>query len=608
VEAEGAVSKSFLLICALALSLSSVASAQDSSIRVRSFDAVLTVHADGSLDVTEELTVRLAGESNEIVRDLSLRADGARESPKKLDVTILAVTDEDGEPFHVEEESRDSGWTRRLRIRVPGDGRIDRQIIIQYRVANAIDFVDAGNRSGALDELRWNVTGSGWDIAIDTVRARVVLPGGAKPTRAAVHTEPRGSAAAEATTVTSGNEVSFALPRGLSPHQAMTIAVGWPSGFIHPPRTSSLWDRIAVVLLWWPLLIPVIVFMVAFRAWDRTGRDPKAKSQVVRYEPVDGSSPAGLAKLVDDRRAPHTRIIAATLVDLAIRGYLRIQETTPSILVALTKDVGAIARSVLRGESGTTDYIIHFVRKRPEWKGLMWHEVRLLEALISAAPGDGETKRDSVRVSMLTNNFYVSVPEIFAAVEFELVAKGYYRKSPGSVKLKWLAYASLPYFAGWLLDSLLDRGFATVFDEVLPERGPLSHDALMIGIILSTLILVFFAAIMPSRTVVGARAREAGLGFKEFLSRVEPITSVEMFERYLPYAIAFGVENNWARAFEGIYVTPPDWYTGPTGEFSATAFGHRISDLSLSAASSMSSRPSSGSIAVGSGWPSTGDR
>ena len=68
--------------------------------------------------------------------------------------------------------------------------------------------------------------------------------------------------------------------------------------------------------------------------------------------------------------------------------------------------------------------------------------------------------------------------------------------------------------------------------------------------------------------------------------------SVEMFERYLPYAIAFGVQNSWVRAFEGIYVNAPDWYSGSTGDFSATTFGYRISDLTVSAASSMSSSPS----------------
>jgi uncharacterized membrane protein len=117
--------------------------------------------------------------------------------------------------------------------------------------------------------------------------------------------------------------------------------------------------------------------------------------------------------------------------------------------------------------------------------------------------------------------------------------------------------------------------------------------------VLSTIILIVFAQIMPARTVAGARAREATLGFKEFLSRVEEermkklITSPEMFERFLPYAMAFGVADKWAKAFEEIYREPPTWYVGGSGQFSASSFSHSISTMSNAAASSMSSSPSS---------------
>lgn len=231
---------SSLLIGALALSLSNLASAQDGPTRIRGFDAVLTVHADGSLDVTEELTVRFAGESNEIVRNLSLRDEGARKGPKKLDVRVLAITDEDGQPLRVEEASTDSGWTRRLRIWIPGAGSADRRIAIRYRFANAIHFLNAGNNVGAIDQLHWNVTGN-VDMPIDSIHARVVLPAGARPTRAAVYRGPSEPVPTDATTRKNGNEVSFALSRGLSPHQAMTINVGWPFGYIHRKPTSSLW-------------------------------------------------------------------------------------------------------------------------------------------------------------------------------------------------------------------------------------------------------------------------------------------------------------------------------------------------------------------------------
>jgi len=116
---------------------------------------------------------------------------------------------------------------------------------------------------------------------------------------------------------------------------------------------------------------------------------------------------------------------------------------------------------------------------------------------------------------------------------------------------------------------------------------------------LSTLIMFSFAQIMPARTVAGARAREAALGFKEFLERVESerykkmITSPEMFERFLPFAMAFGVEEEWAKAFENIYREPPTWYVGGTGPFNVSSFSHSISTMSNAASSSMSSSPSS---------------
>jgi len=233
--------------------------------RIRNFDAVLTVHANGSLDVVEDLTVRLADKSNEIVRDLSLRDDVARKGPKKLDVEVLAVTDENGEPLRVEESITDSGWTRRLRIWIPDASNADRHISIRYRISNAIHFVNAGNNLGALDEVRWKVNGN-TDIPIDSVHARVVLPAGVRATRTAVYTGPGDSAATDATTRKTGNEVSFTLSRGLSPHQAMTLNVDFPFGYIDTKPSSSLWGRLVPVLSWWPLLIPLIVFVLAFRA------------------------------------------------------------------------------------------------------------------------------------------------------------------------------------------------------------------------------------------------------------------------------------------------------------------------------------------------------
>jgi uncharacterized membrane protein len=122
----------------------------------------------------------------------------------------------------------------------------------------------------------------------------------------------------------------------------------------------------------------------------------------------------------------------------------------------------------------------------------------------------------------------------------------------------------------------------------------------VIAAVVSGLVVAGFGRIMPARTVEGARALERVLGFEEFLRRVEGerferlVKTPEMFERFLPFAMAFGVERKWAKAFQGIYREPPRWYVGTTsGPFDLNGFSSRLGDLSSRTSSAMSSSPRS---------------
>ncbi|MGZ3464344.1 MAG: DUF2207 domain-containing protein [Gemmatimonadaceae bacterium] len=559
--------RALLLIGAFVFSLGVDASAQGRSIRIRKFDALLTVHSDGSLDVTEQITIGFTGQWNGINRDLSLQHKTAQDRATKLDVTIGYVTDETGQRLRVEEQRADNGRTRRLRIYIPGANNADRQIIIRYRVANAIRFFFANSSVGALDELYWNVTGNSWTMPIDSAHARVVLPESVTPTRTAVYTGALGATSGDAKIEKVGNVVDFTLLRSLYPYAGMTIGVGWPAGHISS-RPSQTQERLAAAAQWSPLLIPFIVFILAFKAWEKNGRDPEEGSFVVRYEPVAGASPAELGTLVDNRADMDD--ITATLVDLAVRGFIRIEEITESHLLGLSK---------------STDYILHILRERSQWTGLKRHEEFYLSALSTLAP-IGES---SVKVSELANKFYSSLPAIRGAIYDSLLASGYYRESPDKVKGKWVAFA--------VLSAIVGIGLGVIATKMMWVM--ISPFALIVAGVASTIILFAFAQIMPARTIAGARAREATLGFKEFLGRVEEermkklITTPEMFEHFLPYAMALGVADKWAKAFEDIYREPPTWYVGGTGQFSASSFSHSISSMASAAASSMSSSPSS---------------
>jgi uncharacterized membrane protein len=283
---------------------------------------------------------------------------------------------------------------------------------------------------------------------------------------------------------------------------------------------------------------------------------------------VKGASPAELGTLVDNKA--DMADITATLVDLAVRGFIRIEEVTESQLLGLSK---------------STDYIFHILRDRSQWTGLKQHEQRYLEKLSELAP-IGES---SVKLSEMRNKFYGALPKIRDAIYEELVASGYYLERPDKVQAKWGGLALFIAAVGAGLSIFAIKGAWVMIAPVV----------LIAATAVSTIIMFAFAAIMPARTVDGARAREATLGFKEFLDRVDSeryrrmITSPEMFEKFLPYAMAFGVADKWAKAFEDIYREPPTWYVGGSGQFSASSFSHSISSMSSAAASSMSSSPSS---------------
>jgi uncharacterized membrane protein len=121
--------------------------------------------------------------------------------------------------------------------------------------------------------------------------------------------------------------------------------------------------------------------------------------------------------------------------------------------------------------------------------------------------------------------------------------------------------------------------------------------------VLVAVILVGFGFVMPARSVAGARMLEAVLGFEEFLRRVEReqyrrviVGHPELFDRYLPFAMAFGVEKKWARAFQDIYTQAPGWYTGPgVTHFSVGRLSSSLADLSARAGTTLASSPRSSS-------------
>jgi hypothetical protein len=580
-----------VLVAGLLALLPSALAAQRTLVLER-FDADIRVGADGTVEVTETLRPRFQGSWEGLFRDLSLEHRTARDRRVRLDVELISITDELGQPLRFEDSNR-GRWTRRFKVWVPDAQDATRTVEIRYVLKNVIRFFEEGSAAGALEELYWNVTGNDWEIPIEAVGVRVSLPEGVIPTQWAGYTGVGGSTEHAVEIQTAGSTVTFTATRFLAPGEGLTAAAGWAPGAVaRPPEPSMLGRNLA---FGWPALFPVLAFFFAFGQWREKGRDPERRAVSVQYEPPEGLSPAEVGTLVDHKAEIHD--ITSTLVDLAVRGYVHIEKRTSKTL----------------GLFSNTEYIFHLKKPREEWSDLRSHEDRYLNALFkstgdtsaggklkalfsgggnAADPGEGAGEGPtyaSVNLSSLKDRFYQELKGIRSAIYDQLVGKGHYRRDPNAVKTAWTV-------AGFVV-----IGLGVVGAMMVRERGILMVEPLALGAagVLSGLILLAFGQVMPARTPQGARAMELALGFKEFLAKVEEprfsrmITSPEMFERYLAYAMAFKVESKWAKAFESMYTEAPRWYSGYDSRgFRASAFTRDLSAMSSAASSTMSSSPS----------------
>ena len=550
-----------VLTLALCLVLAAPAAAQRTLV-IQSFDATIDVDANGTIRVEEVIQPRFTGSWNGIFRTIPVQYRTPQGLNYTLRLDVESVTDDEGRALKYE-SSRERHY-RKLKIYVPGAMNATKTVKIRYRVANALRFFDEH------DELYWNVTGDEWDVPIEAASALVRLPDGVSGVRATAFRGAYGSTEQSAVAL-DADGVRVATTDGLGMREGLTLVVGWNPGIVHRP--TAVERTVSVVYSNVPLVIPPLVLLGMWRLWRARGRDPEMAPIATQYEPPDEMTPAELGTLVDGK--PDMRDITATLVDLAVRGYIHISETTDEHLFGLFS---------------STNYTFVVKKPRGEWSSLKTHERDLLQAVFGSV--------DSVALSHLKNKFYKHLPGLKNDLYGMLVRRGFYTGRPDRVRVVYI-------IGGIVLGALIGVGSSVVLTSfgMQPVAG-------VVAGIASAVIVILFGWFMPSRTLRGTREMEKVLGFQEFLSRVEGdrlqrvVRTPEMFEKYLPYAMALGVEDSWAKAFEDIYTQPPSWYTGPSGvhTFRPSTLTNNLGVMSTQAASVMASAPrSSGGSGFGGG-------
>jgi len=615
------------------------ADAQESE-RIVDFQSRIVVAEDGPLTVTETITVDATGDQikHGIYRDFPTRYRGPWFTDVVVPFEVASVhRNGDSEQFHTSEGERSLRVYMGDEAAMLSPGRHTYTLV--YRTARQLGFFDDH------DELYWNVTGNGWVFPIDHVSATVVLPAAIPRQQVTLegYTGPEGSTdrnlRAELDSGT--GELHFATTVALAPHEGLTIVASFPKGFIQPPSAAT---RRAELMRSNPVLVTGAIGLLAvvlyyLLAWLVVGRDPAQGTIIPLFEPPLGLDPPGLRFVAG--MGYDERCLTAALVSLAVKGWVRIEEEDGEFSLIALKDrhtaLGPAERRVNTALLSTG----HFELKQKHHSALRAAIRALREAL----------RREYDGTMFRANRRWV-IPGLVLSALAILVA-GFSGSLGRSLQFGFM----LVWLTGWTfacfhLGTNVWRGWRAV---VRPGASAMSRIGSGIIATLATAIAIpfFFAEafalgmlvhassvwmapvlvclvgvnflfyyLLKQPTLAGRKVMDQIEGFRMYLGTAEgaelaqaaPAKTPQLYERLLPFAIALGVENQWAEQFaavlsdavqDGNSGAQPTWYRG--NAFSGIGTMGFASALNASLASSIASSSSApGSRSGSSGGGSSG--
>ncbi len=537
--------------------------------RILEFHSDIRVHADGGIDVTETIVVRAEGNRirRGIYRDQLTEYQDLYGNRYEAVIEPLSVLRNDArEDFHSVSIDRGIRTYFGHRNRFIDAGVHTYRY--RYRASRMLGFFEGH------DELYWTVTGFDWAFPIDRTSATVSFAFDV-PSRELTHeayTGPYGARGDDyASRVRADGSVTFETTSTLAPVNGLTLVVGWPKGYVAEPTAAQrvVWlldDNKNLIVALAGLLLMLIYYALA---WKSEGRDPEEGVIMTRYEPPEGYSPASLRYV--RQMYYDNKTMTAAIVNLAVKGNLRIDNYDGE-------------HSLTRLDPG------------PDAKPLATGEKELIEALFNHGPGIalknenhkilGAAKtahrhslRDDYKHTYFRTNTYLNLPAVVIGVGASLVA--------------------------------LNIGF-----------GPTPF--VIAAIIAMAVVVAGFAWLLRRPTMRGRRLLDEMLGFKDYLEVAEkeelnlrnpPEKTPQLFEAYLPFALALGVDQEWSEKFAAVLAAvrgpdgrgyQPTWYGGSFNPHALSSSTQALSGGLNSAVSSSVVAPGSSSGGGGGGFSGGG--
>jgi uncharacterized membrane protein len=476
---------------------------------IKSFHSDLTVNKDGTVDVKETIVYDFGDlQKHGIYRDIPYLKTNQDKKQYKMDFSNFSVVDENQQPYNFTKS--DNG--EKISLKIGDANRLITGVhtyVVFYQVAGALTYFSDH------DELYWNITGNGWSVPIVVSTAAVIFPGEIKKEdiKTTCFTGVYNSNVSDCSYLIDDLiKDNISSNRILSANEGLSIAVSFPKNIVavlEPKEFISFWDSLAgklvmglmgLIGLMWYIFLP---FYIVYR-WIRYGRDPKGMIGVTSawFDPPktqDGKrflTPGEVGTLGDE--TVDMKDISATIVDLARRGYLIIDERK-------------------KGD-------FYLVKNKEIDSGSLTYEKTILSKFFGSEKEIRiKDKELSTEVVQIKNEMYEQV-----------VVDKLFDKNPQTTRTIYYVIAGIALFTG--------NFFLAI-------------------------VAFLFGRVMPRKTIFGVEAKNVAFSLKNFLSSQKRQLEFQadkqmMFERLLPFAIAFGVERIWAKRFESINLRQPNWYRG----------------------------------------------
>lgn len=524
--------------------------------RILSYHSDIMIAADATMQVEETIRVRSEGRQirRGIYRDFPTRYEDRLGNNYVVAFEVLDVArDGRGEPYRVEKLANG------VRVYIGSDNTFLNPgaytYSIRYRTNRQLGFFESH------DELYWNVTGNGWAYPIDEASATVTLPDSVPGAEISI-TGYTGSTGSTATNYRAEVVNRHAIIRStveLGRGAGLTLVTKWPKGHVAEPGVITRWawllaDNLALLLA---LCALVISIGYLYRVWQKVGRDPAPGVIFPHYKPPQAISPAAARYIT--RMGYDDRTLATAVVNLAVKGHLKI-------------------------EKPHDDYVLS--RQHSD---------------IKPAPGEAQLKK-----KLFTNGDLIELDD--RNHEVITAAKSAHKASlkRNCEKIYFLTNTPMLFPTGLVLAVLGSILFAL-------QLVTLSVAVLLF---INLLLHAGFYFLLRAPTRLGRRVLDVLEGFKMYLAVAEkdelelrnpPEKTPELFEAFLPFALALGVEQAWIERFAKVFAEleaqqrgyQPDWYSGDFQPRRMGRFASNIGNSFSTAIASASTPPGSTSGAGG---------